>query len=66
MPEKLDRCVRQVKRKLKQKGLSDKNAESRAWAICRSRLKLSLQEETEDETDGEGERSSNPTEDEDR
>ena len=41
MPAKLDRSVKQVTKQLMQdKGLSKDDAESRAWAICRARLKM--------------------------
>ena len=35
MPKVLDDCVKKVKAGLIKDGLSDKDAESRAWAICK-------------------------------
>jgi hypothetical protein len=49
MPAKLDRCVSKVKKQLKAKGLSENEAESRAWAICKSKLKMESQGATEAE-----------------
>lgn len=41
-PAKLDRCVKQVTKQLLGKGLSAEEAERRAWAVCKTKLKKKI------------------------
>jgi len=40
MPAKLDRCVKEVTKQFMKKGYDRKEAESRAWAVCKASQKM--------------------------